>query len=61
MAGRPRNRDGGRHGGKENDLEADLLARIVESVKLAQKHQEESKRIGQEILELEQEAKDGGV
>lgn len=59
MSGRPRTARGatGRDAGKENDLETDLLARIVEGVKKAKEHNDESQRIGQEIMALETDIK----
>jgi hypothetical protein len=59
MSGRPRTGRGatGRDAGKENDLETDLLARIVEGVKKAKEHNDESQRIGQEIMALETDIK----
>ena len=59
MSGRPRTGRGAttRDTGKESDLEADLLARIVEGVKKAKEHNDESQRLGQEIMSLEGEIK----
>ena len=62
MSGRPRTARGttARDSGKESDLEADLLARIVEGVKKAKEHNDESQRIGQEIVSLEGDIKTVG-
>ena len=61
MASRPR---GGRSGtgrdGKETDLENDLLSRSIESLRKAQGYNDQSKRIGQEIISLEEEIKANG-
>ncbi|RMZ75396.1 hypothetical protein DV737_g5321, partial [Chaetothyriales sp. CBS 132003] len=56
MSGRPRNRGlPGRDGGKDSDVEAELLARIVEGLKQAQKLNDDSRRVGGEIMALEEE------
>lgn len=61
MSGRPRTARGAtREAGKESDLEADLHARIVEGVKKAKEHNDESQRLGQEIMSLEGEIKAAG-
>lgn len=46
--------------GKESDLENELLSRAVESLRKAQGYNDESKRIGQEIVALEEEIKLNG-
>lgn len=46
--------------GKETDLENDLLSRAVESLRKAQGYNDQSKRIGQEIVALEEEIKANG-
>ena len=61
MSGRPRNRGlAGRDGARESDVEADLLARIIDGIKQVQKHNDESKRIGEQIMALEEEIKNVG-
>lgn len=62
MSGRPRNARGitGRDGAKENDIETDLLSRITEVMRKAKEHQDESKRTGDAIMELEEEIKAAG-
>ncbi|KAL2435192.1 hypothetical protein ABEF95_014376 [Exophiala dermatitidis] len=61
MSSRPRAGRGmtGRDG-KESDLENELLSRAVESLRKAQGYNDESKRIGQEIVALEEEIKLNG-
>lgn len=61
MGSRPRGARGvsGRDG-KEADLENDLLSRAVESLRKAQGYNDESRRIGQEIMTLEDEIKANG-
>ncbi|KIV83323.1 hypothetical protein PV11_05357 [Exophiala sideris] len=61
MSGRPRGGRGmsGREG-KETDLENDLLSRAVESLRKAQSYNDQSKRIGQDIIALEEEIKANG-
>ena len=44
----------------ENDVEAELAARIIDGIKQAKKHNDESKRIGEEIMTLEEEIKTVG-
>lgn len=46
--------------GKETDLENDLLSRAIESLRKAQGYNDESKRIGLEIVALEEEIKANG-
>ncbi|RMZ90927.1 hypothetical protein DV736_g1829, partial [Chaetothyriales sp. CBS 134916] len=61
MSGRPRNRGlPGRDGSKDSDVEADLLARIVEGLKQAQKLNDDSRRVGGEIMALEEEIRTVG-
>ncbi|KAK7896944.1 hypothetical protein LTR67_004832 [Exophiala xenobiotica] len=61
MSGRPR---GGRgvssREGKETDVENELLSRAIESLRKAQSYNDQSKEIGLEIIELEQEIKANG-
>ncbi|KAL6248059.1 hypothetical protein RBB50_005407 [Rhinocladiella similis] len=61
MSGRPR---GGRgltsREGKEADLENDFLSRVIEGLRKAQGYNDQSKRIGQEIMTLEDEIKTAG-
>ncbi|EXJ90848.1 hypothetical protein A1O1_03953 [Capronia coronata CBS 617.96] len=61
MGSRPR---GGRgmagRDGKETDLENDLLSRAVDSLRKAQGYNDQSKRIGLEIVALEEEIKTNG-
>ena len=61
MSGRPRAGRGmtGRDG-KESDLENDLLSRAIESLRKAQGYNDESRRLGQEIVTLEDEIKTTG-
>jgi len=61
MASRPRAGRGltGRDGGKEFD-EAECLARVVESLKKAKELNDNSRRVGQEIMALEEEIKTNG-
>ena len=58
MASRPRTGRGmtGRDR-QETDLENDLLSRAIESLRKAQGYNDQSKRIGQEIITLEEEIK----
>jgi hypothetical protein len=62
MSGRPRTARGatGRDSGKENDVEAEIQARILEGVKKCKEHNDESIRLGQEIMVLESEMKNAG-
>lgn len=59
MASRPRTGRGltSRDGGKEFDVEADLLARVLEGLKKAKELNDNSRRVGQEIMALEEEIK----
>src|ERR1044072_3806467 len=59
MSGR---QGGGRRGArdtsaKDNDLELDLLNSVLESIRKAKEYNDESARLGQEILVLEEEIK----
>ena len=61
MASRPRAGRGVTiRDGKETDLENDLLSRSIESLRKAQGYNDHSKRIGQEIISLEEEIKANG-
>ncbi|KIW14071.1 hypothetical protein PV08_06852 [Exophiala spinifera] len=61
MSSRPR---GGRgltsREGKEADLENDYLSRVIEGLRKAQSYNDQSKRIGQEIMALEEDIKAAG-
>ena len=59
MSGRPRTARGGtgRDAGKESDVQAELLAKIIEGVRKAKEHNDECKRMGDEIMSLEGEIK----
>lgn len=61
MSSRPR---GGRGAsvreGKETDLENELLSRAIEGLRKAQAYNDQSRRIGQEIIALEEEIKATG-
>ena len=46
--------------GKEADLENDFLSRVIEGLRKAQGYNDQSKRIGQEIMTLEDEIKTAG-
>ena len=62
MSGRPRTARGatGRDAGKENDVEAEILSRVIEGVKKAKEHNDESQRLGQEIMVVETDIKTAG-
>jgi hypothetical protein len=62
MATRPRTGRGttGRDSSKDIDLAADLLARIVEGLRKAEEHNDVSRRLGLEVMALEEEIKAAG-
>ncbi len=60
MSGRPRNRAAVRDGVKEGDVEAELLTRIMDGLRQAKKHNDESRRLGDQIMALEEEIKTVG-
>lgn len=62
MSGRPRNARAaaGRDHGNESDIQQDYLNRVIESIKKAQEHNEDTKRSGDAIIQLEEEIKRAG-
>jgi hypothetical protein len=62
MSGRPRTARGatGRDSGKENDVEAEIHQRVIEGLKKCKEHNDDSIRLGQEIMTLESEMKNAG-
>ncbi|KIV97730.1 hypothetical protein B0A52_06126 [Exophiala mesophila] len=61
MSSRPRaGRGATGRDGKESDLENDILSRVLESLRKAQGFNDHCKRLGQEILALEEEIKAQG-
>lgn len=61
MASRPGgSRRGARDGGKDDSIENDYLNRVIEAVRKAKEYNDESSRLGVEIIALEDEIKTKG-